>query len=108
MIRSELVARIAEQNPHLFARDVEAVVATILDTMADALAQGGRVELRGFGVFEHKRREARIRRNPRSQDAVKVPESVVVGFKPGQAMRDLLNPPVQGRAREAERRQQAS
>ena len=65
MVRSELVARIAEQYPHLYARDVEAVVETILATMADGLAQGGRVELRGFGVFEPKRREARVRRNPR-------------------------------------------
>lgn len=67
MIRSELVARIAEQTPHLYAKDVEAAVATILDTMTAALARGDRVELRGFGMFEAQQRAARVRRDPRTQ-----------------------------------------
>lgn len=62
MIKSELVLKIAEQNPHLYQRDVEILVNAILDTVADALARGDRVELRGFGAFSVKRREAQIGR----------------------------------------------
>ncbi|KMO36503.1 HU family DNA-binding protein, partial [Methylobacterium aquaticum] len=72
MIKSELVLKIAEQNPHLYQRDVENIVNAILDTIADALARGDRVELRGFGAFSVKRREARRGRNPRTGAAVAV------------------------------------
>lgn len=92
MIRSELIARIAAQNPHLYAKDVEAVVATILDAMTDALARGDRVELRGFGMFEARRRPARVRRNPRSQAKVEKAPGAAVRFKPAKAMKDRLNP----------------
>lgn len=91
MIRSELIARIAAQNPHLYAKDVEAVVATILDTMTDALARGDRVELRGFGMFEARPRPARVRRNPRSQARVEKAPGAAVRFKPAKAMKDRLN-----------------
>jgi integration host factor subunit beta len=74
MIRSELVARITAQNPHLYARDVEQVVSTILDRMSDALAAGDRVQLRGFGMFSTREAKARIGRNPRSGVSVRVPE----------------------------------
>lgn len=97
MIRSELVARIAAQNPHLYAKDVEAVVATVLDTMTDALARGDRVELRGFGMFEARPRAARVRRNPRTQTAVEVEAGAAVRFKPAKAMKDLLNANRRGR-----------
>jgi integration host factor subunit beta len=64
MIKSELVSKLTEQNPHLYQRDIEQVVNAILDTISDALAQGGRVELRGFGTFTVKKREARCRPQP--------------------------------------------
>ena len=72
MIKSELVLKIAEQNPHLYQRDVENIVNAILDTIADALSRGDRVELRGFGAFSVKRRDARTGRNPRTGETVSV------------------------------------
>ena len=65
MIKSQLVQRIAERNPHLYQRDVEHIVSAILDEIATALARGDRVELRGFGAFSVKNRPARVSRNPR-------------------------------------------
>jgi len=91
MIKSELIEKLAEQNPHLYRQDVEDIVNAILDTVADALAQGGRVELRGFGVFTAKRRGARAGRNPRSGAAVAVPERVYPMFKMSREMRRRLN-----------------
>lgn len=91
MIRSELIARIAEQNPHLYAKDVEAVVATILDRIAGALADGDRVELRDFGSFSVQDREGRQARNPRTGRKVVVPARTHIQFKPGKAMRARLN-----------------
>jgi integration host factor subunit beta len=91
MIRSELVTRIAEQNPHLFAKEVEAVVSAILDRIATALAEGDRVELRDFGTFCVRDREARTGRNPRTGKAVLVQARTTVHFKPGKAMRTRLN-----------------
>ena len=91
MIRSELVARIATQNPHMFVRDVEAVVDTILKRVAEALADGDRVELRDFGAFSVRDREARAGRNPRTGREVVVPARAHVYFKPGKGMRARLN-----------------
>jgi integration host factor subunit beta len=91
MIKSELVQKLAEQNPHLYQRDIEKVVNAILDTIGDALAQGGRVELRGFGTFAVKKRGARTGRNPRTGEAVSVSEKVVPVFKTGKEMRHRLN-----------------
>ena len=91
MIRSELVASIAEQNPHLTIRDVEKLVDTIFDEITDALAQGRRVELRGFGAFSTRAREARTGRNPRTGAAVKVDAKRVPYFKPGKELREKLN-----------------
>ncbi|MFE1601031.1 integration host factor subunit beta [Methylobacterium sp. ID0610] len=91
MIKSELVLKIAEQNPHLYQRDVENIVNAILDTIADALAHGDRVELRGFGAFSVKRREARRGRNPRTGAAVAVAEKAIPVFKTGKEMRVRLN-----------------
>ena len=70
MIKSDLVLKIAERNPHLYQRDVENIVNAILDTIADALARGDRVELRGFGAFSVKRRDAHTGRNPRTGETV--------------------------------------
>jgi integration host factor subunit beta len=91
MIKSELVLKLAEQNPHLYQRDVENIVNAILDTIADALARGDRVELRGFGAFSVKKREARVGRNPRTGETVSVSEKAVPVFKTGKEMRNRLN-----------------
>ena len=91
MIKSELVQRIAETNPHLYQRDVENNVDAILDEITRALARGDRVELRGFGAFSVKERPARLGRNPRTGEQVKVTEKVVPYFKTGKEMRERLN-----------------
>jgi len=99
MIKSELVQKLSEQNPHLYQRDIEKIVNAILETISDALAQGGRVELRGFGTFSVKRRDARTGRNPRTGEAVPISEKVVPVFKTGKEMRHRLNPASQKRAK---------
>ncbi|MEP3278368.1 MAG: integration host factor subunit beta [Stappiaceae bacterium] len=91
MIKSELVQMIAEQNPHLYQRDVENIVNAILDEIVDALANGDRVELRGFGAFSVKNRPARTGRNPRTGQKVDVTEKFVPFFKTGKEMRERLN-----------------
>jgi len=91
MTKSELVLRLAEKNPHLFQRDVERIVGTIFDEVSNALARGDRVELRGFGAFSVKSREARVGRNPRTGEAVSVSEKYVPFFKAGKDLRDRLN-----------------
>jgi integration host factor subunit beta len=92
MLKSELIERIAEQNPHLYQRDVEIVVNTILGTITAALARGDRVELRGFGMFSAKKRNARTGRDPRNGEWVAVSEKRVPAFKPSQGMHGRLNP----------------
>ncbi|MCB1490460.1 MAG: integration host factor subunit beta [Rhodobiaceae bacterium] len=91
MIKSELVQRIASANPHLYQRDVEHIINTILDEIVGALARGERVELRGFGAFSVKNRPARVGRNPRTGDRVEVEEKHVPFFKTGKEMRERLN-----------------
>jgi integration host factor subunit beta len=91
MIKSELVRKIAEANPHLYQRDVEKIVNAILDEITNALARGDRVELRGFGAFSVKRRDPRLGRNPRTGANVDVEEKVVPFFKTGKEMRERLN-----------------
>jgi integration host factor subunit beta len=91
MIKSELVQRIAEHNPHLYQRDVENIVNAILDEIVAALARGDRVELRGFGAFSVKHRPARAGRNPRTGAHVPVDEKSVPFFKTGKEMRERLN-----------------
>ena len=91
MTKSELIQRLAEQNPHLYQRDVERIVATIFDEISTALAEGDRVELRGFGAFSVKQRDARIGRNPRTGEAVSVSRKFVPFFKAGKDLRDRLN-----------------
>ena len=93
MIKSELIARLAEQNPHLYQRDVERIVMTVFDEITGALQRGNRVELRGFGAFSVKRRPARIGRNPRTGDSVAVAEKFVPFFKTGKDLRERLNTP---------------
>jgi len=91
MIKSELVQKIADENPHLYQRDVERIVNTIFDEIVEAMAAGKRVELRGFGAFSVKKREARTGRNPRTGEAVNVEEKYVPFFKTGKLLRDSLN-----------------
>ena len=91
MIRSSLIAQLAKENPHLVREDVERVVGVILDAITDALAEGGRVELRGFGAFSVRERPARIGRNPRTGASVAVPAKAAPFFKSGKELRMRLN-----------------
>ncbi len=91
MTRSQLVQSLMRDNPHLYHRDVERLVATVFDEIAFALARGDRVELRGFGAFSVKRRNARVGRNPRTGEAVRVPEKGVPFFKPGKRLRERVD-----------------
>ena len=91
MTKSELIAFLAEENPHLYQRDVERIVTTIFDEIAAALSRGDRVELRGFGAFSVKQRDSRVGRNPRTGDAVQVASKRVPYFKTGKQLREKLN-----------------
>jgi integration host factor subunit beta len=91
MIKSELVQTIAHKNPHLFQRDIENIVNAIFDGITDALAQGNRVELRGFGAFSVKNRPSRLGRNPRTGESVEVDEKWVPFFKAGKELRERMN-----------------
>lgn len=91
MIRSELVRKLAEAHPHLSPRAVEAAVEAILNQIADSLAQGHRVELRGFGSFAPKIRDSRIGKNPRSGEAVEVDAKQVLAFRASKMLLARLN-----------------
>jgi integration host factor subunit beta len=91
MTKSELIAQLAAENPHLRQPDIELIVATIFDEITAALARGDRVELRGFGAFSAKRRDARTGRNPRTGAAVPVAGKAVPYFKPGKELRERVN-----------------
>jgi integration host factor subunit beta len=82
-------------NPHLYQRDVERIVQTIFDEITGALARGDRVELRGFGAFSVKKRDARVGRNPRTGSTVSVAAKYVPYFKTGKDLRERLNDAVQ-------------
>ena len=91
MIRSELLQALAADNSDLRPEEIEQVVSIFFDEIAKRLAEGGRVELRGFGAFSTRDREARTGRNPRTGEAVDVPAKRVPYFKPGKEMRERLN-----------------
>lgn len=91
MIRSELLQALARENPGLRQEEIEKVVSVFFDEIAARLAKGGRVELRGFGAFSVKGRDARVGRNPRTGEAVEVEEKRVPFFKTGKLLRDRLN-----------------
>ena len=91
MIKSELIAKLAEENPHLTQRDIERVVGVILERMIEALEDGGRVELRGFGALSVRSRDARAGRNPRTGEPFDVPANNVPFFKSGKELRERLN-----------------
>ncbi len=91
MTKSELIAKLAAKNPQLYLRDVETIVDTIVEEMSDALVRGDRVELRGFGAFSVKEREARTGRNPRTGETVHVDAKRLPAFKAGKDLRERLN-----------------
>ncbi len=91
MTKSELIARLAEQNPTLYHRDIEKLVNTVFDTITTALVEGNRVELRGFGAFSIRERKARLGRNPRTGEAVYVDAKRMPLFKMGKGMKERLN-----------------
>ena len=91
MIRSELIGRLAAENPHLSRDEAERVISAVLKRVTSALAQGGRVELRGFGAFSVRERPARVGRNPRTGEAVEVRGKAAPFFKSGKELRERLN-----------------
>lgn len=93
MTRSDLIAKLAERYPQLLAKDTDMAVKVILDAMADTLAQGGRIEIRGFGSFALNYRPPRIGRNPKSGDKVQVPAKYVPHFKAGKELRERVDYP---------------
>jgi integration host factor subunit beta len=92
MTKSELITKLANENTHLFQRDIENIVSTIFDEVSNALAHGDRVELRGFGAFSIKARGSRVGRNPRTGESVEVGEKYIPYFKTGKQLRERLNP----------------
>ena len=88
MIRSELIQKIADDNPHLYQRDVERIVNTIFEEITGAMSDGDRVELRGFGAFSTREREARSGRNPRTGETIQIKASNRPKFKPGKALKE--------------------
>ncbi|MDJ0919821.1 MAG: integration host factor subunit beta [Henriciella sp.] len=91
MLRSDLIARLADENPDLRQEDLERVVGVILDEIAEALSRGDRVELRGFGAFSVRHRKARKGRNPRTGETVNVEAKSVPFFRPGKELRARVN-----------------
>ncbi len=91
MTKSDLIAKLTEKNNFLFQKDVYKILNIFFDTIGHALENGDRCELRGFGTFGVKKREARIGRNPKSGDPVTVPEKNIPFFKMGKGMRERIN-----------------
>ena len=91
MTRSELIEKVAEQIEGYTLKQTEIIVETFFDVIKDALANGDKVELRGFGNFRLKKRQPRKARNPKTGESVDVPEKSVIYFKPGKELRELLN-----------------
>ncbi|MBR6409311.1 MAG: HU family DNA-binding protein [Alphaproteobacteria bacterium] len=92
MTKSELIAKIAQKNPNLTIKDVEKIVSVIFKTIIDSLAQGKRVEFRGFGAFSVRSRSPRIAKNPKTRELVSVGERHFVHFKTGKELHNQLNP----------------
>ena len=91
MIKSELINVLVDENPHLYQRDIENIVATVFEEITQALENGNRVELRGFGAFSVRHRAARHGRNPRTGDTVDVKAKSVPFFKAGKALRERVD-----------------
>lgn len=93
MTKSELILRLSKKYPHLYQRDIETLVATIFDDISQALVEGGRVELRGFGAFSIRKREARKARNPKNGQEVRIGERYAIYFRTGKELRERVNKP---------------
>lgn len=91
MIRSELLEKLAHENPELKPDEIEKIVDLFFNQITQKLAEGGRIELRGFGAFSTRERKPRIGRNPRTGESVQVPAKRVPYFKPGKEIRERLN-----------------
>ena len=91
LTRSDLVEELAARFAHLNQRDAELAVKTLLDALSDALVRGQRIEVRGFGSFTVTHRPPRLGRNPRTGEAVQIPEKRVPHFKPGKALREAVD-----------------
>lgn len=93
MTKSELILRLSKKYPHLYQRDVETLVNTVFDKISDTLVTGGRVELRGFGAFSVRKREARRARNPKNGQEVHIGERYAIYFRTGKELRERINKP---------------
>ena len=91
MTKSDLIQKLTERNNYLFQKDIHKVIHVIFNSISEALEKGDRVELRGFGAFGVKKRQARIGRNPRSGQPVPIPEKNIPFFKMGKSMRERIN-----------------
>jgi integration host factor subunit beta len=91
MTKSELILKLSKRYPHLYQRDVEVLVNTILNSITDALTQGGRVELRGFGAFSVRKRDARKARNPKNGTEVYIGQRHAIYFRTGKELRERIN-----------------
>ena len=91
MIRSELIKKLEDENPELKTQEIEKIVDLFFNQIVQRLADGGRVELRGFGAFSTRDRKPRVGRNPRTGESVNVPAKRVPYFKPGKEIREKLN-----------------
>jgi integration host factor beta subunit len=91
MTKSGLIEKVAEQTPHISKKDTEVVVNTIFDAMTDALSQGERIEIRGFGSFQVKVREAREGRNPKTGEMVSIPAKRTPFFKVGKELKEMVD-----------------
>ena len=91
MTKSELIQRLAKRYPHLYQRDIEVLVNTMLGEISGALAEGNRVELRGFGAFSVRQRDARSARNPKNGDIVKIGVRHAIYFRTGKELRERIN-----------------
>lgn len=91
MTKSQLVAKLAKRFPHLYLRDLETLVNTVLGEISTGLVQGDRIELRGFGAFSIRKRDPRVARNPKNGDAVTVGERYAIYFRAGKELRERVN-----------------
>lgn len=91
MTKSELILRLSKKYPHLYQRDIETLVSTVFDNISTTLVEGGRVELRGFGAFSVRKREARKARNPKNGKEVYIGERFAIYFRTGKELRERIN-----------------
>ena len=91
MTKSELILRLSKRFPHLYQRDIEKIVATVLGEISVTLKGGGRVELRGFGAFSIRKSDARKARNPKNGQEVQIGERFAIYFRTGKELREKIN-----------------